>query len=80
MELRDLAIVCRTNADDVRCVSWILRNITDPEALDAAIRLAGTIRWFDDGILVDPSYDLIVSTFNACFDVTRRLYPGPRDT
>ena len=55
---------------------WILSNITDPEALDAAIRLAGTIRWFDDGINVDPPYDLIVSTFKACFDPTRRVYPG----
>jgi hypothetical protein len=50
---KDLAIIRRANANDVRCVSWILRNITDPEALDAAIRLAGTIRWFDDGINVD---------------------------
>jgi len=75
----DLAIIHRTNADDARCVSWILRNITDPEALDAAIRLAGTIRWFDDGINVDPPYDLIVSTFKACFDPTRRVYSGSRD-
>jgi len=74
----DLAI-CRTNADDVLCVSWILRNITDPEALDAAVRLAGTIRWFDDGIDVDPPYDLIVSTFEACFDLTGKLYAGSRD-
>ena len=75
----DLAIIRRTNADDARCVSWILRNITDPEALDAAIRLAGTIRWFDDGINVDPPYDLVVSTFKACFDPTNRVYPGLRD-
>ena len=46
---KDLATICRTNANDARCMSWILRNITDPEALDAAIRLAGTIRWFEDG-------------------------------
>ena len=69
----------RTNADDVQCVSWILRNITDPEALDAAIRLAGEIRWFDDGTDVDLPYDLIVSTFEACFDSARTLYPGSRD-
>ena len=79
MTSKDLAIICRTNTDDVRCVSWILRNVTDPEALDAAIRLAGVIRWFDDGINVDPPYDLIVSTFKACFDPTRRVYPGSRD-
>jgi len=76
---KDLAIIRRTNANDVRCVSWILRNITDPEALDAAIPLAGEIRWFDDGINVDPPYDLIVSTFEACFDSARTLCPGSRD-
>jgi len=75
----DLATTRRTNADDALCVSWILSNITDPEALDAAVRLAGTIRWFDDGINVDPPYDLIVSTFEACFDLTGKLYPGSRD-
>jgi len=76
---KDLSIIRRTNANDIRCVSWILINITDPEALDAAIRLAGTIRWFDEGINVDPPYDLIVSTFKACFDPTGKLYPGSRD-
>jgi len=79
MTPKDLSIIRRTNANDVRCVSWILTNITDPEALDAAIRLAGTIRWFDDGINVDPPYDLIASTFKACFDPTKRVYPGLRD-
>jgi len=79
VKLKDLASIRRTNTDDVRCVSWILRSITDPEALDAAIRLAGEIRWFDDGINVDPSYDLVVSTFKACFDSTGKLYPGSRD-
>ena len=76
---KDLAVLRRTNADDVRCVSWFLRNITDPEALDAAIRLAGKIRWFDDGINIMPPYDLIVSTFEACFDPTGTSYPGSRD-
>jgi hypothetical protein len=79
MKPMDPVTTRRTNTNDVGCVSWILRNITDPEALDAAIRLAGTIRWFDDGIDVDPPYDLIVSTFKACFDPTRKPYPGSRD-
>jgi hypothetical protein len=79
MKPKNLAIIRRTNANDVGCVSWILRNITDPEALDAAIRLAGMVRWFDDGINVDPPYDLIISTFKACFDPTGKLYPGSRD-
>ena len=76
---KDLAIICRTNADDVQCVSWILRNVTDPEALEAAVRLAGTIRWFDDGINADPPYDLIVSMFEGCFDPVGKLYTGSRD-
>ena len=66
------------NTSDAQCVSWILRNITDPEALDAAIRLAGEIQWFVDGVNVRPPYDLIVSTFEACFDSARRLYLGLR--
>ena len=76
---KDLAIIRRTNTDDARCVSWVLRNITDPEALDAAIRLAGEIRWFDDGTDVDLPYDLIVSTYEACFDSIGKLYSGSRD-
>jgi len=76
---KDLSIIRRTNTDDIICVSWILRHITDPEALDAALPLAGEIRWFDDGVNVNPPYNLIVSTFEACFDSTRRLYPGSRD-
>ena len=79
MEPGDLVIICQTNANDARCVSWVLRNITDPEVLDAAIRLAGTIRWFDSGIDTDPPYGLIVSIFEACFLSTRKLYPGSRD-
>ena len=60
-------------------MSRILRNITDPEALDAAIRLAGTTRWFDDGANIDLPYDLIVSTFEAYFDSIGNLYPRSRD-
>lgn len=40
-EPKDFAIICTENDSDVRCVSWTLRNIIDPEALDTAIRLAG---------------------------------------
>ena len=78
LEPGDLAIIHATHADDARCVSWIIRNITDPEALDAAVRLAGTIRWFD-GPDVDVPYDSIVSTFKGCFDPSGKLYPGSRD-
>ena len=76
---KELGIIHRTNTSDAHCVSWILRNITDQEALDAAIRLAGVIRWFEDGANVDLPYDLIVCTFEACFDSTRTLYLGSRD-
>ena len=69
----------RTNTNDVRCVSWILRNVTDPEALDAAIRLAGMIRWFEDGTDPEPLYDLIVSVVRTCFDPNGKVYPGSRD-
>ena len=67
------------NAGDVRCISWILWNITDPEALDAAVRLAGTVRWFEDGLDVEPPYDQIITTLKGCFDSTRKIYPGSRD-
>ena len=49
-----LVIICRTNTGDVLCVSWVLRKITDPEALDPALPLAGEIRWFDEGVGVNP--------------------------
>ena len=67
------------NTHHARCVSWVLRNITDPEAIDSAVRLAGTIRWFDGGSDHDPPFDFIVSNFEACFDSTKQLYPGMRD-
>ena len=81
LKLDDLVAILRTNANDVRCVSWILRNITDPESLDAAVRLAGMVRWFEDGTDVLPphAYDTIISTFHACFDIDGNVYPGSRD-
>jgi hypothetical protein len=69
----------KTNTSDVQCVSWILWNITDPEALDTAIRLAATIQWFQDGVNTEPPYDLIISTLKGCFDSTGRVHPGSRD-
>ena len=79
MKPKDLAIICRTSTNDARCVSWILRNITDPEALDAAIWLAGEVRWFNNGTNVDLPYDLVVSTYKACFDSTGKLSNASRD-
>jgi len=74
-----LATIQDTNANDVRCVSWILWNITDPEMLDMAIRLAATIQWFEDGAIVEPPYNILFSTFHMCFDSTGKVYPGSKD-
>ena len=79
LEPEDLTKIRRENANDARCVSWILRNITDPEALDAAVRLAGTVQWFKDGTDAEPPYDVIVSNFDGCFDSDGRVYPGSAD-
>ena len=79
VRVRNLEALRKQNADNVRCVCWVLRNITDPEAIDSAIRLAGTIRWFDSDSDHDPPFDLIVSIFEACFDSTAQLYHGMRD-
>jgi hypothetical protein len=68
----------KTNTSDVQCVSWILWNITDPEALDTAIQLAATIWWFQDGLNTEPPYNLIVFTLKGCFDSTGNIYPGLR--
>ena len=77
--VRDLEALRKQNLDNARCVSWVLRSITDPEAIDSAIRLAGAIRWFNGNPDHDPPYGFIVSTFEACFDSTKQLDPGMRD-
>ena len=76
---RNIDALRKQNLDNAHCVCWVLRNITDPEAIDSAIRLAGTIQWFDGEVDVDPPFDFIVSIFKACFDSTKKLYPGLRD-
>ena len=75
----NLTKIRKENADDARCVSWVLRNITDREALDAAIRLAGTVQWFKDGTDVGSLYHVIVSSFHGCFDSDGRVHPGSTD-
>ena len=79
LESAALTALRKANASDARCVSWILWNITDPEALDTTIRLAGIVRWFEDGPNVEPPYDLIVSTLRECFDPSGKVYAGLRD-
>jgi len=75
----NLETLRKRNGDNARCACWVLRNITDPEAIDSDVRLAGIIRWFDGNSNHDPPYDSIVSTFEACFDSTKQPYPGMRD-
>lgn len=70
---RSLGKGSTTNTDDAHCVSWILKNITDPGAIDAALRLAGVVRWFEGGCNSDPPYDYIVSIFKSCFDFAGSL-------
>jgi hypothetical protein len=77
--VRNIADLRKWNADNARCVCWIIRNITDPEAIESAIRLAGTIRWFDGDVDVDPPFEFIVSIFEACFDSARKPHPGMSD-
>jgi len=79
LRVRNLKGIRKQNAADAGCVGWILRSITDPEAIDSAIRLAGDIRWFDSDSSYDPPFDLIVSAFEACFNSAKQLYPGMRD-
>ena len=74
-----LAALREANATDVRCVTWALWRTDDPEELDIAIRRAGTIRWFEDGLNAKPPYELIVSTFEASFDTAGKISPGSRD-
>ena len=76
---KDLAAFPRINGSDARCASWILNSITDLEAVDAAVRLAGTIRWFEGQTDVKPPYDPIVIVFEACFDAAGNVYPGQKD-
>ena len=75
-----LAALREANTTDVRCVSWTLWKINNPEELDVATRHAGTIRWFEDRLYnAEPLYKLIVSTFEACFDLNGKISPGSRD-
>lgn len=73
--IRDSETLRRLNAEKSRCVCWILWNTTDPEAIDSAIRVAGTFRWLDGDVDINPPFDVIVSAFEACFDSNQRLYP-----
>jgi len=75
----DLAALQEANIDDAKCVSWLLLHITDPEALNAAIRFATVIRWYEDGINVEGLYKLIISNLEECFGSDGTICPRLRD-
>ena len=51
------------NLENARCVCWVLRNTTDHEAIDFALRLVGTIRWLGGGVDIDLLFDVIIPVF-----------------
>ena len=75
----DLDKVLERSTGDTRCVSWVLERITDQEAIDTAVKLAGTVRWFEHKTGTEPPYDQILSTFHACFGSNGEVYPEFRD-
>ena len=78
-ETEELDRIQMKNTVEVRCVSWILRKITDPEAIDIAVQLARTVRWFEHGTGKEPPYDQILSIFHTCFGSSGEVHPGLRD-
>ena len=76
---QDLSLPRRTNRADARCINWILYRITDPEAIDSALRLACTIRWYDDGVDSQPSYEELNSVLIGCFGFDGKVRPGMRN-
>jgi hypothetical protein len=76
---QDLSLPRRTNRADARCINWILYRITDPEAIDSALRLACTIRWYDGGVDSQPSYEDLNSVLIGCFGFDGRVRPGMRN-
>ena len=79
LKAQDLSLPRRTNRADARCINWILDRITDPEAIDSALRLACTIRWYDDGVDSQPSYEDLNSVLIGCFGFDGKVRPGMRN-
>lgn len=76
---QNLDLPRRTNRADARCINWILDRITDPETIDSAFRLACTIRWYDDGVDSQPSYEELNSVLVGCFGFDGRVQSGMRN-
>lgn len=72
-------MIQKKNSSDVWCVAWVLNKITDPDALDAALQLAGNIWWFDDGVDAEAIYNQIIIIFHTCFGSNGELYPELRN-
>ena len=79
LTLNEISAIQKKNINNLLCVSWVLKEITDPEALEAAVVLAGAIWWFEDKSDVKPLYDLIISAFRTCFGPDGVLHEGLRD-
>ena len=76
---QNLSLPRRANRDDARCINWILDRITDPEAINSALRLACTIRWYDDGVDSQPSYEDLNVVLVECFGFDGKVHPGMRN-
>ena len=76
---QNLFLPRRTNNADARCINWILDRITDQEANDCALRLACTIRWYDDGVDSRPSYEELNLVLVGCFGFDGKVHPGMRN-
>ena len=76
---QNLTLPRMANRADARCINWILDRITDPEAINSALRLACTIQWYDDGVDSQPSYEELNSVFVGCFGFDGKVHPGMRN-
>jgi len=47
--------------------------------VSALMRLASTVLWFENGVDVDPPYNIILSSFRQCLDPNGALYRGMRN-
>jgi hypothetical protein len=75
---QNLYLPRKTNCADARCINWILDRITDPEAINSALRLACTIRWYD-GVDSQPSYEDLNQVLVECFGFDGKVHPGMRN-
>jgi hypothetical protein len=68
----------RTDRTDARCINWIFSRISTPKAIDSALRLACTIRWYHNGVDPRPSSDAFDFVLRRCFE-HGKVRPGRRD-